>query len=255
MRTKLIYLLIIFSISLQAQRFEAGWYHLSDTKPQRPVSSPIVTKNDFKQIRLSAHSSEQGKIMYAISIQLKEEKIEKWRIATGKAIGKSIGFIIQNKLVASPRINCEIEKGTSQITGYDRKAFLSYLQELGNKEEAANSELFMQIAEGILTVPDSIKNEFKKRECLLQTQWSTVPLSLSSTANDYFNIGEYKNFKNYVLNAPASVNYLLAEMFLQEPKGLLEFMFNDIMANKYTNGNVPQTLYEYLQDIVHELKP
>lgn len=53
-----------------------------------------------------------------ISMEMNEEGARKWQRITRDNIGKSIAFVIDNKVYSYPVVQMEIECGKSQITGY-----------------------------------------------------------------------------------------------------------------------------------------
>lgn len=145
-------LLTFFVISIlcvstvQAQKLKTGWYHISmedSTGIKRTIQetgdtyfinpTPILTASDIATISCSWEESQPdytGQGIYAISMMAAENKKQTWQDATRAAIGKNVGFVLDDELLSSPRVNAEISGGGSQIVGRDIKQMQRYMKVL-----------------------------------------------------------------------------------------------------------------------------
>lgn len=90
--------------------FYTGWYYVLDTvngyKRQLDKSTdtffidrhPIVTANNFTTLEIY-ESDTSGTRYIGLTMRLDEKGTESWSIATEKAIGKQLAFILDNKLI------------------------------------------------------------------------------------------------------------------------------------------------------------
>ena len=96
-----------------------GWYYITDRVEDSISSEPIVTINDFEEIKLDSAENLKGKFIYQITGQVAADCVEKWADATEHSIGKRIGFVFQDEVICTPCINCRIETGSFAISAQD----------------------------------------------------------------------------------------------------------------------------------------
>ena len=115
---------------------ENGWYHIVDEDSIIPI--PIVTVKEFAA--LGVDSDYYG--MYSIVGQVCRSKRQTWADATERWIGKRIGFIFNDSLIASPQVNMRIESGNFQISTPQGKGIRSLYRSLLKEKEDSIDALF-----------------------------------------------------------------------------------------------------------------
>ena len=85
-----------------------GWYYITDRVEDSISLEPIVTINDFEEIKLDSAENLKGKFIYQITGHVAADCVEKWADATEHSIGKRIGFVFQDEVICTPCINCYI---------------------------------------------------------------------------------------------------------------------------------------------------
>lgn len=115
---------------------ENGWYHIVDEDSIIPI--PIVTVKEFAALRVD--SDYYG--MCSIVGQVCRSKRQTWADATERWIGKRIGFIFNDSLIASPQVNMRIESGTFQITVPQGHGIKSLYRKLLKEKEDSIDALF-----------------------------------------------------------------------------------------------------------------
>jgi len=113
--------------NLEDSTLFTGWYYISDInngfvrqldkKDEFYIIDPfpIVTAEDMTKLTIEKNRWGNTKL----AIQFGAEGTELWRIATGKAIGKKLAFIVNDKLVYAPYVNSEIPNGNSVLERVD----------------------------------------------------------------------------------------------------------------------------------------
>ena len=96
-----------------------GWYYITDRAEDSISLEPIVTINDFEEIKLDSAENLKGKFIYQITGHVDADCVEKWADATEHSIGKRIGFVFQDEVICTPCINCRIETGSFAISAQD----------------------------------------------------------------------------------------------------------------------------------------
>ena len=88
----------LFVECLQSEKNERpnGWYYITDRVEDSISLEPIVTINDFEEIKLDSAEN-----------------------LTEHSIGKRIGFVLQDEVICTPCINCRIETGSFAISAQD----------------------------------------------------------------------------------------------------------------------------------------
>ena len=122
--------------SVADRKLENGWYHIVDEDSIIPT--PIVTVKEFGTLRLD--SDYYG--MYSIVGQVCRSKRQAWADATERWIGKRIGFIFNDSLIASPQVNMRIESGNFQISTPQGKGIRSLYRSLLKEKEDSINALF-----------------------------------------------------------------------------------------------------------------
>ncbi|MBL1409905.1 SecDF P1 head subdomain-containing protein [Sphingobacterium faecale] len=104
-----------------------GWYYVvdNDSNFKRQLDKttesfsldpkPIVTAKNF--MTFEVYTSNYGEI--GLAMRLDENGTESWSIATGKAIGNYLAFILDNKLLHLARVNSQITAGVTAINRGD----------------------------------------------------------------------------------------------------------------------------------------
>ena len=80
-----------------------GWYYITDRVEDSISSEPIVTINDFEEIKLDSAENLKGKFVYQITGHVAADCVGKWADATEHSIGKRIGFVFQD---GGCKLNC-----------------------------------------------------------------------------------------------------------------------------------------------------
>lgn len=103
-----------------------GWYDVVDSgngcKRQLDKSNdtfyiapkPIVTASNFTTLKIY-ESDASGSKYVGLSMQLDAVGTEKWRIATERAIGRRLAFILDNKLLYVPKVQAQITAGVTAL--------------------------------------------------------------------------------------------------------------------------------------------
>ena len=115
---------------------ENGWYHIVDEDSIIPI--PIVTVKEFAALRVD--SDYYG--MCSIVGQVCRSKRQTWADATERWIGKRIGFIFNDSLIASPQVNMRIESGNFQISTPQGKGIRSLYKSLMEEKKDSIDKLF-----------------------------------------------------------------------------------------------------------------
>lgn len=106
----------------------SGWYYITEDSSgfKRELDKteeiyfinprPIIVKEHFEKLELFETDFKGDYPDYTgLKMQIHENFANIWADATGKSIGKKLGFIINNKLVSAPSVNGRIEGGMSSI--------------------------------------------------------------------------------------------------------------------------------------------
>ena len=93
-----------------------GWYTTSGEGPDTRIGPSIVTCSDFAALHLDSLPSGEGTFIYQITGTVKPEKQKRWTAATRKAVGRHIVFLYEGNVLAVPRINMPIDRGTFAIS-------------------------------------------------------------------------------------------------------------------------------------------
>ena len=104
----------LFVECLQSEKNERpnGWYYITDRVEDSISLEPIVTINDFEEIKLHSAENLKGKFIYQITGHVAADCVEKWADATEHSIGKRIGFVLQDEVICTPCIKgTRLKKG------------------------------------------------------------------------------------------------------------------------------------------------
>ena len=120
----------LFVECLQSEKNERpnGGYYITDRVEYSISLEPIVTINDFEEIKLDSAENLKGKFIYQITGHVAADCVEKWADATEHSIGKRIGFVLQDEVICTPCINCRIETGSFAISAQDTDIKSTYWQ-------------------------------------------------------------------------------------------------------------------------------
>ena len=107
-----------------------GWYYIVDTdngfKRQLDKSTdtffidpkPIVVAKNFTTFEI--YESDAGGQKYiGLTMRLDKMGTEKWSVATEKAIGKQLAFILDNRLLQVAKVNSQITAGVTALNRGD----------------------------------------------------------------------------------------------------------------------------------------
>lgn len=107
-----------------------GWYNIVDTnngiKRQLDKSTdtffidpnPIVTVANIKTSEIY-ESNTGGQKFVGLTMHLDETGTESWSVATEKAIGKQLAFILDNRLLQVAKVNSQITSGVTALNRGD----------------------------------------------------------------------------------------------------------------------------------------
>lgn len=107
-----------------------GWYYILETdngvKRQLDKSTdtffidpkPIVTAKNFTTFEIYENNF-GGKEQIGMTMRLDKAGTEKWSIATEKAIGKQLAFILDNRLLQVAKVNAQITAGVTALNRGD----------------------------------------------------------------------------------------------------------------------------------------
>ena len=107
-----------------------GWYYIVDTdngfKRQLDKSTdtffidpkPIVTAKNFTTFEIY-ESNAGGENYIGMTMRLDGKGTENWSVATEKAIGKQLAFILDNRLLQVAKVNSQITAGVTALNRGD----------------------------------------------------------------------------------------------------------------------------------------
>jgi preprotein translocase subunit SecD len=107
-----------------------GWYYIVDTdngfKRKLEKSSetffinpkPIVTAKNFTTFEIY-ESKAGGQKYVGLTMRLDKIGTENWSVATGKAIGKQLAFILDDRLLHVAEVNSQITAGVTALIRED----------------------------------------------------------------------------------------------------------------------------------------
>lgn len=107
-----------------------GWYYIVETdngfKRQLDKSTdtfsidpkPIVVAKNFTTFEIY-ESNAGGQKYIGLTMRLDEAGTENWSVATAKAIGKQLAFILDNKLLHVTKVNAQITAGVTALNHGD----------------------------------------------------------------------------------------------------------------------------------------
>lgn len=109
-----------------------GWYAVADSPDNKIERKAIVTTEDFDVVILDTVSYPDMAVMEG---KLKVDKVQKWADATGKRIGKRIGFVFNDSVIMAPTVNCRIESGSFTINSLDKVLILEIYKSLNDNKK------------------------------------------------------------------------------------------------------------------------
>ena len=107
-----------------------GWYYIVDTdngfKRQLYKSTetffidpkPIVVAKNFRTFEIY-ESKAGGQKYIGLTMRLDETGTENWSVATEKAVGKQLAFILDNRLLHVAKVNSQITAGVTALNRGD----------------------------------------------------------------------------------------------------------------------------------------
>lgn len=105
-------------------KLATGWYYVNDPGQgvQRILDgdttvywlnpAPIVTAKDIATFELYKSSFGNS---WVLSMKLNASGAERWLVATGNSIGGHLAFVVNSKLVSTPKVNAEITGGLTAL--------------------------------------------------------------------------------------------------------------------------------------------
>lgn len=270
MKLFLFILLISFASCSQKEKIERenGWYFLFNGEKDGISKEPIITVKDFISLELdSTYYTVENEKIGVIYGEVSRFKRNKYADATEKAIGKQIGFIYNNEIIFSPRVNTRIESGLFQIlikkdhdleTIYyairqekidSIKALFTDWNVDSTYRKAQLDSLFFSIdyteavaLNDLMSNPldhhwygnlDTATFTSLEKELMQELQ----NLNLSSNSEDYMHSVVYIQYKDYIHDYPEYINLMFQGfLFDVSPKGLYGILVDDIVKNKYSDA-------------------
>lgn len=113
---------------------KTGWYYVESTGLKRQLykseetylisPKPIVTSKNILYFEIyEINASDKS---FGLKMQLDEKGTKAWSVATEKATGKRLAFIVDNTLVQVPIVNGQIDNGTTALTGHTKAELDSF---------------------------------------------------------------------------------------------------------------------------------
>ena len=159
-----------------------GWYTASGEGPDTRIGPSIVTCSDFAALHLDSLPSGEGTFIYQITGTVKPEKQKRWTAATRKAVGRHIVFLYEGNVLAAPRINMPIDRGTFAISAPAISGDADRMRELLNSAHL-NIPAEIKRAKLIDSDCDRIMNEARqKAEAIIQDAETRAKRMLSEQA-------------------------------------------------------------------------
>lgn len=104
---------------------ENGWYPVDNSNIIE--GEAIATTADFEVVSLDSVTAPGTAFIQG---KLKRNKVDSWTDATGRRIGKRIGFVFNDSVIMAPTVNCRIESGSFSINSADKKLILEIYNSL-----------------------------------------------------------------------------------------------------------------------------
>lgn len=210
----------------QSLQRENGWYNILDGRKDSIAKVPIVTVKDFVALSLDS-TVFQGRMQFQIAGTIGEHKRGKWADATEKAVGKRIGFVFNNKVIADPQVNMRIENGRFAISAPQgdnlKEIYREMLQEMADSAES----LFVGWDKDSFEWKEYARLERKLEEELRKYKFS-------SRAVDYMTSSAYKDYKSFISEHPDYIHLMFQGFLFQEsPRGLYGYLIDDIIMYRY----------------------
>ena len=130
---------LIYKQNVQDSTLATGWYYIleNDNGFKRQLDKadnfyfidpkPIIVKEHIESVRIETDF--EGKKY--LTVQILRKYTHLWADATEKAIGKQLGFVIDDKLIFAPIVNARIEGGKFQaLWGYDKDELENFKKKL-----------------------------------------------------------------------------------------------------------------------------
>ncbi|HTA84512.1 MAG TPA: hypothetical protein VK783_16330 [Bacteroidia bacterium] len=107
---------------------QTGWYYIADSGKAYELKldkaneiysidpTPIVAVKDFTTIQIDKSNLSDE---YLLTIHFNDTATKAWNIATRKSIGNRLAFILDNKLLFTPKVNNQINSGVSALNRGD----------------------------------------------------------------------------------------------------------------------------------------
>lgn len=242
MKASMIYNIIatlsIALIACSTNHRDNGWYPVDNSNIIE--GEVIATTADFEVVSLDTVTTPGGAFIQG---KLKQDKVDNWTDATGRRIGKRIGFVFNDSVIMAPTVNCRIESGSFSINSSDKKLILEIYNSLDcEKKEIPNiiSQKSYATADGMtmsLINPKPIKSpidslivEFKNNR------------KIDMTTGEWYRIDKQTAKGNWI-QAPYS------EKYLELKANGTEVCFNDIGYVVRPDGTFKMTVKQWIYDL------
>lgn len=116
------------TVKYDSTYLHTGWYYLADidngfgreldksTDTFHIAPKPIVTAKNFTTLEIYASNLDlTGEKYIGLRMQLDNEGTENWSIATKKAIGRHLAFILNNQLLYVTKVSTQITFGVTAL--------------------------------------------------------------------------------------------------------------------------------------------
>lgn len=232
-------LLVLLCLTSCKQTLPDGWYHVDNTLSDSIVTPSILTVRDIVDIRLDSTFTQYGKV-YAISCRVSNEKRDVWADATEKAIGQTIVYISDGKVINAPRVNMRIDGGRFQITTSDSIGIKNVYQRIllnYSPGEADDMPKYSIYTDPMANEPVSPGSDITIREVMRfdsllnawQNDYRTDPvIMVSSNTNDARKLEQYP----YLLDMGKKMLPLLVPQLVNENNFFMLTLYDDLQDNQ-----------------------
>ena len=240
---------------------ENGWYRIIDGRKDSIASRPIVTAKEFACLRLEQDFFGKAVITGSVS----KHKLQAWADSTEQLIGKRMGFVFNDSVIAAPQVNQRIESGNFQISvprgsSFDLPAIYQQLRKekidsidalfhgwnidstyTPQEQDSLKMKIDYWEAKAwieLMRKPDeqhwhNIKDTAKYKSLEKALHEELQKGNVSSRASDYMESEAYKGYKQYIAANHEYINLMFQGFLLQAPKGLNGYLVDDIIQSIY----------------------
>jgi preprotein translocase subunit SecD len=92
-----------------------GWFYVADSGVGTPIdSTPILTVDNFKTVSVFREPS-GSKELYGINIVFDQAGTKQFMLATEKAKGKKLAFLLFGRVVMAPEVTAPVTSGRTTV--------------------------------------------------------------------------------------------------------------------------------------------